>query len=370
MLRPHKARSGMRPSNKTVGDCFLNRVLKKRKTLLALLLAVLLAVSAGVYGHSPHTGNAVPVQAEAAASSAAQEKKDFIKWVDFNVTYLAMQKAMKIDIDSHNSGGNISWIDLLAYLGAKYGGDFSRYKSNDMDTLVGKLQSQSMESLTDGMKYFTYYKEAYTAALGGLVGKFKGNGKEQYGLIGFSPIAKSFPYSDFDDFGTKRTYGYARPHLGHDMMAATGTPVIAVESGVVEALGWNQYGGWRIGVRSFDSKRYYYYAHLRQNRPYAQGLAVGQTVTAGDVIGYVGHTGYSTTENVNNINVSHLHFGLELIFDESQKESVNEIWIDLYQITKLLRQHQMEVVRDSETKEYTAKDKIEVGSETPVKTSG
>ena len=60
-------------------------------------------------------------------------------------------------------------------------------------------------------------------------------------------------------------------------------------------------------------------------------------VNAGDVIGYVGRTGYSTTENVNNINTSHLHFGLELVFDESQKESDNEIWIDLYAITKLLQ---------------------------------
>ena len=38
------------------------------------------------------------------------------------------------------------------------------------------------------------------------------------------------------------------------MMGQVGTPVIAVESGYVEALGWNQYGGWRIGIRSFDKK--------------------------------------------------------------------------------------------------------------------
>jgi murein DD-endopeptidase MepM/ murein hydrolase activator NlpD len=148
--------------------------------------------------------------------------------------------------------------------------------------------------------------------------------------------------------------------LGHDLIAATGTPVIAVESGVVEALGWNQYGGWRIGIRSFDNHRYYYYAHLRQNRPYAEGLKIGQTVTAGDVIGYVGHTGYSATENVNNIRQSHLHFGMELVFDESQKESNNEIWVDVYQLTMLLRKNQMEVVRNDETKEYHSKNTIEI----------
>lgn len=60
-----------------------------------------------------------------------------------------------------------------------------------------------------------------------------------------------------------------------------GTPIIAVESGYVEAIGWNQYGGWRIGIRSFDGKRYYYYAHLRQNYPYREQLKEGDVVTAG-----------------------------------------------------------------------------------------
>lgn len=35
---------------------------------------------------------------------------------------------------------------------------------------------------------------------------------------------------------------------------------------------------------------------------------------------YMGHTGYSARENVNNIKIAHLLWGLQLIFDESQKE--------------------------------------------------
>ena len=76
-------------------------------------------------------------------------------------------------------------------------------------------------------------------------------------------------------------------------MGQVGTPIIAIEGGRIRALGWNQYGGWRIGIDSFDGKRYYYYAHLRQNRPYAEGLSEGDLVQAGDVIGYMGRTGYS-----------------------------------------------------------------------------
>lgn len=323
-----------------------------RKAAALLFLFAVLAGAAALFTHFSTRGTD--------GEEAKAVQGDYIKWVEFNVPYLALQKAMGADIASHEQGGTVSWIEILAYLGAKYGGNFSRYKSNDIDTLLAQRKSQSMEALTKEMKLYSYYYEAYSAVLGGMVGSYQVNGEEKYGLRAFSPIAKSFPYRDYDDFGSRRTYGYSRPHLGHDLMAATGTPIIAVESGVVEALGWNQYGGWRIGIRSFDRRRYYYYAHLRQNRPYAQGMAIGKTVTAGDVIGYVGHTGYSAKENVNNINVPHLHFGLQLIFDESQKESTNEIWVDVYAITKLLRRNQSEVVRDSETKEYTSKNRIQI----------
>lgn len=95
--------------------------------------------------------------------------------------------------------------------------------------------------------------------------------------------------------------------------------------------------GWRVGIRSFDGKRYYYYAHLRKDHPYAKDLSEGQIVNSGDVIGYLGMTGYSTTENVNNINIPHLHFGIQLIFNEVQKDGTNQIWIDVYQIIEFLR---------------------------------
>ena len=72
---------------------------------------------------------------------------------------------------------------------------------------------------------------------------------------------------------------------------------------------------------------------------------MGKTVKAGDVIGYLGMTGYSSKENVNNINVPHLHFGLQLIFDEVQKEGTNQIWIDVYAIINFLRKNRSEVYK-------------------------
>jgi hypothetical protein len=66
----------------------------------------------------------------------------------------------------------------------------------------------------------------------------------------------------------------------------------------------------------------------------------------------MGRTGYSDWENTNNIEVVHLHYGLELIFDESQKDSDNEIWVDVYDLVELLSRHRVTVVRDETTGTY------------------
>jgi peptidoglycan/xylan/chitin deacetylase (PgdA/CDA1 family) len=294
--------------------------------------------------------------------AAAIESNHHITWVDFSVPAELMREALEWDIENRGTMG-AGWIEVLACLAAKCGGDFRQNKPKAMRKLLEKLEEgESMAELTGGLNNYAYYLEAYTAVLGGLAGEYaveveKDGGEkvweDRYGLRAFHPIAKGFEFCHYDDFGGSRSYGYKRKHLGHDIIAPTGTPVAAVESGIVEELGWNKYGGWRVGIRSFDSKRYYYYAHMRQNRPYAEGLEKGGTVLAGDVIGYVGRTGYSDNENTNGIKTSHLHFGIQLIFDESQKEGPGEIWIDPYEITKLLSTRRSAVQRNPETKEYT-----------------
>lgn len=298
------------------------------------------------------------------------DKRDFIKYAEFNVCCSALEKALEYDISTHKNDEKvkIDWVQVLAYLGAKYGGDFKQYKEADLEQIVSRLKNgDKIKDITKDMKYYDYYYRVYSAVLGGFTGWYNTeaedeNGKitkvKDYGLCVFSPIAKGFPFSHYDDFGTGRSYGYKRKHLGHDLMAATGTPVIAIETGTVEIMGWNQYGGWRIGIRSLDKKRYYYYAHLRQNRPFNPSIKEGAVVNAGEVIGYVGRTGYSTTENTNNIDASHLHLGMELIFDESQKECDNEIWVDLYAVATLLEKHKSTVYRVNETKEFYNKYKF------------
>ena len=70
------------------------------------------------------------------------------------------------------------------------------------------------------------------------------------------------------------------------------------------------------------------------------------------MIGYTGQTGYSLKENTNNINTPHLHFGMQLIFNEDEKDSPDQIWIDLYAITRLLSSTDPQV-KDDNTGQYS-----------------
>ena len=284
---------------------------------------------------------------------------EVLHWVEFNVDYPALQRALEIDIASQGEEKPLDWIDILALAAVKVGGNGITVRGVNEAAEQLRKDKSPQELLGSQYKYFAYYRRAYGAVLGGLVGSYaievtnKESGECEwvptYGLKAFSPIAAGYGYSHYEDFGNRRSYGFARRHLGNDLMGALGTPIIAVESGTVEALGWNQYGGWRIGIRSDDRLRYYYYAHLRKDTPYVEGLEIGQHVSAGDVIGFMGRTGYSARENVNNIDTVHLHFGLQLVFEESQKECDSEIWVDAYDIVRLLSAHRSSVRYDQES---------------------
>ena len=274
--------------------------------------------------------------------------KEPIRWVDFQIPYESLKYAMNADIDSFDKEKHLDWVDILAVAGCRTGG---KCGLDAVKKAVKDLQGDKSpeELLGDLYRYYDYYRDAYDAVLGDFLGSFAiekdGQWVPTYGLKAFLPIGAGYGYAHCDDFGNSRSFGFARKHLGHDLMGSLGTPIVAVEGGVVEAMGWNRYGGWRIGIRSFDSRRYYYYAHLQKDHPFAEGLEVGDQVSAGDLIGYMGRTGYSDKENTNNIETVHLHFGMQLVFDESQKECLSEIWIDCYDIVRLLDSHRSSLKR-------------------------
>ncbi len=318
-----------------------------KKTVYSLLALAIIIISF-------YVGDRMIKKAEEIALPASS---DHIKWVEFSVPKSALDEALALDIATHKEKEHIPIHRSLAYIAAKNYGSFKNYKKGTLTKMGNEIYS-----LTEKMgenKLYNYYLSAFGALLCGFVGdytKIYENGEKEngYGLRVFSPIAAGYYYNDYDDFGASRSYGYKRSHLGHDMLGSVGTPIIAIESGRVEAVGWNQYGGWRIGIRSFDGLRYYYYAHLRKDHPY-NDIYEGKIINAGEVIGYLGMTGYSTKENVNNIDTPHLHYGIELIFSPEQKDGYNQIWIDAYAITQFLYKNRSEVLYDDESREYNAK---------------
>lgn len=109
-----------------------------------------------------------------------------------------------------------------------------------------------------------------------------------------------------DTWGASRSYGGERPHEGTDVMASKGIPIRSVGDGRIISKGWNTLGGWRITIMD---ERYpqisFYYAHLER---YAEGLEQGQSVKKGQVIGYVGDSGYGPEGTTGQFD-PHLHFG-------------------------------------------------------------
>jgi len=112
-----------------------------------------------------------------------------------------------------------------------------------------------------------------------------------------------------NSYGDGRTYGGKRKHEGIDIMSSVNQPgclaIRSVCNGVVEKKGWLELGGYRLGVRG-KSGIYYYYAHLDS---YKDGIEEGKRVRAGEVIGYMGNTGYGPEVTKNKFDV-HLHFGI------------------------------------------------------------
>ena len=102
-----------------------------------------------------------------------------------------------------------------------------------------------------------------------------------------------------DTYWQPRSGGAA--HEALDIMAARGTPVIAVGDGWVAKLFLSKPGGLTLYQFDQHGEYSYYYAHLEG---YAEGLKEGDTVRRGQILGYVGSTGNASPE------APHLHFAV------------------------------------------------------------
>nr|WP_302328559.1 M23 family metallopeptidase [Salirhabdus salicampi] len=119
------------------------------------------------------------------------------------------------------------------------------------------------------------------------------------------PVPPNANYSYRNTWGDPRGFGGRRIHEGTDIFANYGVPVRSTTYGIVEMKGWNKFGGWRIGIRDTHNI-YHYYAHLQS---YQKDVKLGQIVKPGDIIGYVGSSGYGPKGTSGKF-PPHLHYGM------------------------------------------------------------
>jgi murein DD-endopeptidase MepM/ murein hydrolase activator NlpD len=106
------------------------------------------------------------------------------------------------------------------------------------------------------------------------------------------------PASFGDSFGAPRSGIPGGWHHGEDIFAPEGAPLLACADGTIHTVGFNRLGGYRLWLRD-ESGNDFYYAHLSA---YTTLAIEGNTVEAGDVIGFVGDTGDAEGGS------PHLHF--------------------------------------------------------------
>lgn len=125
-----------------------------------------------------------------------------------------------------------------------------------------------------------------------------------------------------NSYGEARNFGGKRSHEGVDIFGMENMeeyyPVVSVTDGVIEKIGWLPLGGYRIGIRS-PHGGYFYYAHLSS---YGKNYQVGDPVDAGEILGFMGSTGYGPVGTSGKFPV-HLHFGIYIAVEHQEEMSVN-----------------------------------------------
>lgn len=118
---------------------------------------------------------------------------------------------------------------------------------------------------------------------------------------GYDPQWSSLQCSSGDDSRSNSDFTKGRDsHLGNDIFAFEGTPVVATTEGVVRKSTWDRVGG-KVVIIEDACGWWYYYGHLSTVNP---ALVEGQQVVPGTFLGTVGNSGAVRTV------APHLHFSI------------------------------------------------------------
>lgn len=211
-----------------------------------------------------------------------------------------------------------SVLELLEEGSQGEGHKFARMLTNAMLKADFRAVDESLvSSFMEDAVYLKYKREEYQSLL------------ESYEAIWadleFFPV-KADGCTFEDTFLAPRTFGGERLHEGTDIFGEVDEsgyyPIVSMTDGVVEKVGWLPLGGYRIGIRS-PGGGYFYYAHLAS---YDREFVTGDTVRAGEILGFMGNTGYGPKGTTGKFPV-HLHMGIYIATRHHEELSVNPYWI-------------------------------------------
>jgi len=180
--------------------------------------------------------------------------------------------ASKIDFNTESRQGDR--VDIM----------YEKYFKDNEFVGYGKILVARYEQADTSWEGY-YYASTETPA-----GYYAKSGEE----MGTSFLRSPIPFGRVTSgFSYRRKHPISkevRPHLGVDLAAPSGTPVLAASEGKVAYLGWKGGFGKTVILKHANGYRTHY-GHLSR---YGKGLKVGSRVEQKDVIGYVGSTGQST----------------------------------------------------------------------------
>jgi len=199
---------------------------------------------------------------------------------------------------------NSNKIGLFGGIGRDGDGDGIADVNNAQDVMYTMVEYLRAYPTFEQAVTAYYQNEHAVRIILGIARLFEHFGTIELGARSF-PVSTWHNYSYTNGYGAARGWGGRRSHEGIDIFASYGTPVTSTAYGIVEIMGWNKYGGYRIGIRDIYNT-YQYYAHLQG---FADGIEEGSIVEPGQVIGSVGSTGYGPVGTSGKFD-PHLHFGL------------------------------------------------------------
>lgn len=261
-----------------------------KKTIIALIIIIFLCEAWIV--------NLVDV------SKKERLTKDIVNQMEYRDQEIG-EEMLSYIMEKENPGEEVG----LYLLESKFG--YQKFDMSYNDSSFQKLKKEWKKE--EGWALFMQYTKAIWNDL-------------EYFPVPMSTTDDSLNVTFINSWMSERTYGGKRGHEGCDLMASKNVaglyPIISMTDGIVRNKGWLEKGGYRIGIEA-PSGAYFYYAHLDS---YA-ALEIGDKVNAGDLLGFMGDTGYGEEGTTGKFPV-HLHVGIYIY--PGEETSVNPYWILRY----------------------------------------